>query len=87
MVGRSLKESMLVEHGRQRFKKKLLKQYVLANRKGTTKDMKNKWAETGVHVCDRTVRKRFNEILFFWTAIKCFGIRFNWECSNTKILV
>ena len=32
--------------------------------------MKNKWAETGVNVCDRTVRNRLNEMRFTYRKAK-----------------
>jgi len=34
------------------------------NRKCTTKEMKNKWTETGVSVCNRTIAIRLEEMGF-----------------------
>uniref|UniRef100_A0A673LMH6 Transposase Tc1-like domain-containing protein n=1 Tax=Sinocyclocheilus rhinocerous TaxID=307959 RepID=A0A673LMH6_9TELE len=47
-----------------------LKAICLENRKCTTKQMKHKWAETGVNVCDRTVRNRLNEMRFIYRKKK-----------------
>uniref|UniRef100_A0A4W6E2X4 Transposase Tc1-like domain-containing protein n=1 Tax=Lates calcarifer TaxID=8187 RepID=A0A4W6E2X4_LATCA len=41
-----------------------LKAICLENRKCTAKQMRNKWEETGVNVCDRTVRNRLKEMGF-----------------------
>uniref|UniRef100_A0A8C1NF85 Transposase Tc1-like domain-containing protein n=1 Tax=Cyprinus carpio TaxID=7962 RepID=A0A8C1NF85_CYPCA len=47
-----------------------LKAICLENRKCTTKQMRNKWAESGVHVCDRTVRNRLKEMGFTYRKAK-----------------
>uniref|UniRef100_A0A3B4YMY3 Transposase Tc1-like domain-containing protein n=1 Tax=Seriola lalandi dorsalis TaxID=1841481 RepID=A0A3B4YMY3_SERLL len=47
-----------------------LKAICLENRKCTTKQMGNKWAETGVNVCDRTVTNRLKEIGFTYRKAK-----------------
>ena len=41
-----------------------LKAICLENRKCTAKQMRNKWEETGVNVCDRTVRNCLKEMGF-----------------------
>ena len=43
---------------------KKLKAICRENKTFTTKEMKNKWAEIGVNVSDRTVRNRLNEMGF-----------------------
>uniref|UniRef100_A0A672LFZ7 Transposase Tc1-like domain-containing protein n=1 Tax=Sinocyclocheilus grahami TaxID=75366 RepID=A0A672LFZ7_SINGR len=47
-----------------------LKAICLEYRKCTTKQMKNTWAETGVNVCDRTVRNRLDEVGFTYRKAK-----------------
>ncbi len=47
-----------------------LKAICLENRNCTMKQMKNKWAETGVNVCNRTVRNRLNEMGFKYRKAK-----------------
>uniref|UniRef100_A0A3B4TA56 Transposase Tc1-like domain-containing protein n=1 Tax=Seriola dumerili TaxID=41447 RepID=A0A3B4TA56_SERDU len=42
----------------------------LENRKCTTKQMRKKWMETGVDVCDRTVRNRLQEVGFTFRKAK-----------------
>uniref|UniRef100_A0A672Q5G6 Transposase Tc1-like domain-containing protein n=1 Tax=Sinocyclocheilus grahami TaxID=75366 RepID=A0A672Q5G6_SINGR len=39
-------------------------------RKCTMKQMKNKWLESGVNVCDRTVRNRLNKMGFTYRKAK-----------------
>uniref|UniRef100_A0A671NXU9 Uncharacterized protein n=1 Tax=Sinocyclocheilus anshuiensis TaxID=1608454 RepID=A0A671NXU9_9TELE len=51
-------------------KDRKLKAICLENRKCTTKQMKHKWAETGVNVCDRTVINRLNEMRFKYRKAK-----------------
>uniref|UniRef100_A0A4W6BIB5 Transposase Tc1-like domain-containing protein n=1 Tax=Lates calcarifer TaxID=8187 RepID=A0A4W6BIB5_LATCA len=47
-----------------------LKAICLENRKCTAKQMRNKWEETGVNVCDRTVRNRLKEMGFTYRKAK-----------------
>ncbi|CAI9591777.1 unnamed protein product [Staurois parvus] len=47
-----------------------LKAICLENRKCTTNQMRNKWAETGVNVCDRTVRHCLKEMGFTYRKAK-----------------
>uniref|UniRef100_A0A3B3QDG3 Transposase Tc1-like domain-containing protein n=1 Tax=Paramormyrops kingsleyae TaxID=1676925 RepID=A0A3B3QDG3_9TELE len=47
-----------------------LKAICLENRKYTAKQMKDKWAETGGNVCDRTVRNRLREMGFRYRKAK-----------------
>uniref|UniRef100_A0A3B4Y4D5 Transposase Tc1-like domain-containing protein n=1 Tax=Seriola lalandi dorsalis TaxID=1841481 RepID=A0A3B4Y4D5_SERLL len=47
-----------------------LKAICLENRKCTTKQMRNKWTETGVDVCDRTVRNHLQEMGFTFRKAK-----------------
>uniref|UniRef100_A0A3B5PX39 Transposase Tc1-like domain-containing protein n=1 Tax=Xiphophorus maculatus TaxID=8083 RepID=A0A3B5PX39_XIPMA len=49
---------------------KQLKAICLENRKSTTKQMKHKWEEVGVNVCDRTVRNRLKEMGFQYRKAK-----------------
>uniref|UniRef100_A0A3B5QUP0 Transposase Tc1-like domain-containing protein n=1 Tax=Xiphophorus maculatus TaxID=8083 RepID=A0A3B5QUP0_XIPMA len=49
---------------------KQLKAICLENRKSTTKQMKHKWEEVGVNVCDRTVRNRLEEMGFQYRKAK-----------------
>uniref|UniRef100_A0A3B3YRI5 Transposase Tc1-like domain-containing protein n=1 Tax=Poecilia mexicana TaxID=48701 RepID=A0A3B3YRI5_9TELE len=49
---------------------KQLKAICLENRKSTTKQMKHKWEEAGVNVCDRTVRNRLKEMGFQYRKAK-----------------
>jgi transposase len=47
-----------------------LRAICLKNRKCTTKQMRNEWEETGVKVCDRTVRNRLKEMRFTYRKAK-----------------
>uniref|UniRef100_A0A3B5BLK5 Transposase Tc1-like domain-containing protein n=1 Tax=Stegastes partitus TaxID=144197 RepID=A0A3B5BLK5_9TELE len=47
-----------------------LKAICLENRKCTAKQMRNKWAETGVNVCYRTVRNCLKEVEFTYRKKK-----------------
>uniref|UniRef100_A0A3Q3AU23 Tc1-like transposase DDE domain-containing protein n=1 Tax=Kryptolebias marmoratus TaxID=37003 RepID=A0A3Q3AU23_KRYMA len=47
-----------------------LKAICLENRKCTTKQVRNKWEETGVNVCDRTVRNHLKEMGFTYSKAK-----------------
>uniref|UniRef100_A0A3P9PNQ9 Transposase Tc1-like domain-containing protein n=1 Tax=Poecilia reticulata TaxID=8081 RepID=A0A3P9PNQ9_POERE len=49
---------------------KQLKAICLENRKITTKQMKHKWEEAGVNVCDRTVRNRLKDMGFQYRKAK-----------------
>lgn len=64
--------NMLVNQGsHQRFKIENVKQcQCLENRKFTTKQMRNKRAETGVNFCDGTVRNRGKEMGFTYREAK-----------------
>uniref|UniRef100_A0A672Y5E8 Transposase Tc1-like domain-containing protein n=1 Tax=Sphaeramia orbicularis TaxID=375764 RepID=A0A672Y5E8_9TELE len=47
-----------------------LKAICLENRKCTAKQMRNKWEEAGVNVCDRTVRNRLKEMGYTYRKTK-----------------
>uniref|UniRef100_A0A4W6BLW5 Transposase Tc1-like domain-containing protein n=1 Tax=Lates calcarifer TaxID=8187 RepID=A0A4W6BLW5_LATCA len=60
------------QHGKVTSKRqdRKLKAICLENRKCTAKQMRNKWEETGVNVCDRTVRNRLKEMGFTYRKAK-----------------
>ena len=78
-----------------------LKAICLDKRKCTTKQMKDKWVETGVNVCDRNVRNRLNEMGFTYrkakrkptltpkqkrTRLQCAKEKQSWSVDEMKVI-